>query len=133
MTAYFDYNVYTSLVDGEYSLEKILTGFPGINKVYYSASHVQEAYNITAPSSSQRKELIGKKLRKISEIIKDAYLYHEVASNKMHFLEEDPFVVFETISEFPFAQQAMNSFMNLVDKDQKEQFRTLMGVESRLT
>lgn len=129
MTAYLDYNIYTSIVDGDYTLQKLLGSFPSINKIYYSASHVQEVYNITAQSQSHRKELMDRKLLSISEITQNHYLYHEQATNKMHYLIEDPFIVLETISEFPFAQRAMNSFMNLATKEEKEMFRIMMGVD----
>lgn len=131
MKAYLDYNIFTSIEDGIFGIDKILNLDSSINEFPYSASHIQEADNITSSSDQQRNLYINRRLKTIGEISNSLYIYHELANNKIHFFKENPDTVLETIRDVPSAKMAMQGFMNLLSSQQKEELRIALGIDSK--
>jgi len=131
MTGYLDYNIFTSIDENEFTLNKIFDKVDrNIKRFPYSAAHIQEADNITSVNPEQRDTFINGRLDKIQEITNGLYLYQELSSNKVYFLNERPETVLETIRQVPFAKTAMQSFVNLIPSTQKKQLRETLGVRT---
>jgi len=130
MTAYLDNNIFIDIESGEYSLSDIMEQIDNnISKIFYSASHLQEANEITGNSSIERINRLHKRFKTITEITNNNYLYHELPSNNVYELIEEPSVVFETINDVPFAQNAMKGMINLIGEEQKISFRNQLNID----
>lgn len=126
--AYLDYNIFTSIEDGEIVLETIIKNIDfKINHIPFSPGHIQEVDNITGKTSRQREEFIAKRLSTIKQITKCLYIHEDLANN-VYFLTEEPKTVLETITEVPFAKSAMKMFTNLISNKEKEEFRNALGI-----
>ncbi len=131
MKAYLDYNIFTSIEDGELTLEALVTNVDKtINSFPFSAGHIQEVDNITGETNRQRKEYIAKRLATIKRITNCLYI-HEDLTNAVYFQTEEPETVLETITEVPFGKSAMKMFTNLISSNQKEDLRQALGIDSK--
>ena len=131
-TAYLDYNIFTAIEDGELTTDKILaTVDNNINAFPFSAGHIQEVDNITGKTEQQRQDFITKRLDTIGQISNRFYIYHELATNKIHWLTEEPKTVLDTIRQVPFGKTAMQMFNNLIAPNRKEEVRQALGIEPK--
>ncbi len=131
MTAYLDYNIFTSIEDNHYGIDKILKIDNSIKQFPYSSSHIQEVSNITAPNENQRATYIAKRLNTIYTISQGAYLYYDLDKMKMFLQTEHPDTVFDTITEIPFGTSAMKGFMNLLPPTMKDSLRQTLGIDAK--
>lgn len=132
MIAYLDNNIFIDLENSDISISDILRNVDNnITEFFYSASHLQEANEMTAETINKRKERLNKRFRTISEITNNNYLFHELPSNKVYKLIEKPSIVFDTINDVPFAQNIMKGMMNIVNEEQKEIFRKQLNIDSK--
>lgn len=130
MTAYFDNNIFIDIESESYLLSDVISKIDtNISKVFYSASHLQEANEITGSNSVERTNRLRKRFETISKITNNYYLYHELSSNRVYELIEEPYVVFDTINEVPFAQNAMKGMINIISEEQKESFRNQLNID----
>lgn len=130
MTAYLDNNIIIDIESESYSLSDLLGKFDNkISKVFYSASHLQEANEITGSNSIERTNRLNRRFETITKITKNNYLFHELLSNKVYELIEKPSVVFDTINDVPFAQNAMKGMINIISEKQKESFRNQLDID----
>ncbi len=130
MTAYLDNNILIDIESGHYSLSDIMSQIDNnISKIFYSASHLQEANEITGSNSIERTNRLYKRFNTITKITNNNYLYHELPSNNVYELIEEPSVVFETINDVPFAQNAMKGMINLISEDHKVSFRNQLNMD----
>ncbi len=84
MTAYFDNNIFIDIESESYSLSDLLSKVDNkISKVFYSASHLQEANEITGSNSIERTNRLNRRFETITKITNNNYLYHELPSNKV--------------------------------------------------
>ena len=131
MRAYLDYNIFASLEDEVISFAEIKRIDNSITDFPYSAAHIQEVSNITAPSDIKKIQFITKRLNTISTISNNSYLYHDLGSNQIKYLIEEPEEVFNTINQPSFGKPAMQMFMNLISAEQKEGIRLSLGVDPK--
>ena len=130
MTAYLDNNIFIDIESGYYLLSDIMRQIDNNSpKIFYSASHLQEANEITGSNSIERTNRLYKRFKTITEITNNNYLYHELPSNNVYELIEEPSVVFETINDVPFAQNAMKGMINLISEEQKVYFRDQLNID----
>jgi len=130
MKIYLDNNIFVCLENGSSTLSDLEEAINGkIDKIFYSASHIQEAFEIKGSTEEQRLDRIKKRLNTIEKITKCNYLY-ENSAHQIYELIENPLNVFKTVTEFPFAQNAMKIVLNIFSDEQKEQTRNLLNIES---
>lgn len=98
---YLDFNIYASIEAGEFTMESVSEKLntQEIVNVFYSAAHIYETDNITAPCQEIRKERILKRLDTIRMITKNMYLFHKLPSNNVRLLNENPIGIYNTITE----------------------------------
>ena len=82
MRAYLDYNIFTSIEDGQFTIDKIYEIDNDITELPFSASHIQEADNIEA-ISEKREFYIKQRLQTIKDISKCLYLYRSLADKEI--------------------------------------------------
>ncbi len=132
MKAYLDTNIYIDLEQNEYSLEDILNRVnPKIDKIYYSASHLQEAQEISGDNQEEIDYRIKKRVQTILEISKSNYIIEDL-ENQVWYKIEHPEIVLETIRDVPGTNEIMKSFTNLISIEQKDEFRKALGVNPAL-
>jgi len=130
MKAYLDYNIFTAIEDGDFSITKIFDKVDSaISEFPFSAAHIQEADNIFADTEQERNRFISKRLDTIKGITKGLYIYQEHPTNKIFWLTEEPGEVLETIRQVPFAKTSMNAFANLISNEQKQAVRQTLGID----
>jgi len=129
MKVYLDNNIFIYIENQTLKLSDIEKLIPRpIDKIFYSASHIQETLEIKGENESQRLERIKLRLKTISEVTKNTYI-NENLQNEVYEYIESPFEVIKTITEVP-TQSIMKSFMNIVSEEQKKELRKLMKIDS---
>jgi hypothetical protein len=132
MKAYLDYNIFVSLENGDFSLNKIFDNVDkNITTFPFSAAHIQEIDNILGNSEEQRNYFINKRLDTIKRVTNCHCIYQEHKTNKVSWLIEEPAIVLETIRQVPFAKISMKMFANLISNEQKEQVRQTLGIDTK--
>lgn len=129
MKVYPDNNIFIYLENGSLSLsdlEKVIEN--KIDKVFYSASHIQETLEIKGETEKQRIDRINKRLRTIEFVTKCNYLFENLDHQIIEQIET-PFEVIKTITDVSFVQNAMKGLINLFSKEQKEGWRKSLGIE----
>lgn len=130
MKAYLDYNIFTAIEDGNFSINRIYDKVDkAISEFPFSAAHIQEADNITADTDEARNIFISKRIQTIKSITNGLYIYQEPPTNKIFWLTEEPENVLETIRHVPFVKTSMRAFSNLISNDQKQAVRETLGIE----
>jgi hypothetical protein len=130
MTAYLDNNIFIYLEKGLFSVADLLENVnPDITDFFYSASHLQEAKEMTGKDNLELSVRLKTRFKTISEVTRNNYLFQELATRKVHKLVEKPSVVFETINEVSFAQNAMKHMMNLFTEEQKKELRKQLNID----
>lgn len=128
MKIYLDNNIFIYLENGSLTLSDLEEAINGkIDKIFYSASHIQEALEIKGSTEEQRLERINKRLNTIENITKCNYLYENLEHQTYELLEKP---VMKIVTEVSFAQNAMKSLLNFVSDEQKEQTRNILNIES---
>jgi len=131
MRVYLDNNIFVYLENGSLmvsDLENIIG--EKIDKIFFSASHIQETLEIKGETDEQRIERINIRLKTIEDITKGNYLNENVKNEVFEYLES-PFEVIETITEVSFAQNAMKGLINLISEGQKKETRQTLGIDSK--
>lgn len=122
---YLDWNIVIALAEGgNESLLAALTAArdKGHILVVFSAAHVQEADLITDnPGASTG--LSASRLRFLSELTHNAYLYYAADKCSPCLRVEDPEIVRQTINEVSFANPTMQAFVNMFGFDKMKVFR----------
>jgi len=129
MKIYLDNNIFISLENGSITpsnLEELVGN--KIDKIFYSASHIQETLEIKGETESKRLERIKKRLNTIEIITKCNYFYENLDNQVFEQLVK-PSKVLETITEVSFGQSAMKSLINLFSEKQKEEIRKSLNIE----
>jgi len=130
MTVYLDNNVLIDIEENILSINDLINVIDkNIHTFYYSASHIQEANEIKGENNEIINQRLSKRFDTISKVTNNNYLYIDLHSNDLIKICEKPFVVYQTINEVPFSQQAMKSMINMVSEDQKEAFRNLLNID----
>jgi hypothetical protein len=130
MLVYLDNNVICSIEDKTYSLSKIIENIKGTQIEFpYSHAHIQEADNITDSKNESRFELIYRRLKTLQHISRGQYIYHDRNLEKITVFNENPATVLKTIRQVPFAKPSMKGFLNVVTFEQREQIRTMLGID----
>lgn len=131
MTAYLDNNIIVDLEQEKISKDLLIQSTDDrIKKFYYSAAHLQEAHEFSG-SISERADKLKIRFETISEVTKDNYLFLELPSNTIRRLIESPKVVYDTITDVEFGQQAMKDMVNNVSEEQRELFRNQLGINPK--
>jgi hypothetical protein len=129
MRAYLDYNIFTSIENNEFEIDKILKNVnKNITEFPFSSAHIQEMESISAPTEEERNKFINRKIETIKQVTNCLYIFQEYPSNKVYPLKEDPLNVLETIREFPYANASIKIFINLISNDQKNEFFKALGI-----
>ena len=130
ITAYLDNNIFVDIEQNSLSTIDLLKNIDqNITDFFYSASHLQEANEITAETNSELKKRLEKRFRTISSVTNDNYLFQELKTNKVHKLKEIPSVVFNTINDVSFAKNMMKGMINTVSEAQKAEFRKQLNID----
>jgi hypothetical protein len=130
MTAYLDNNIIVNIEDNYITKNELLNNIDNrIVDIYYSAAHLQEAHEIKGIDENEIKDRLNKRIETIQNITSNNYLFHQLPSNKVLKLKENPLTVYKTITEISFGQNAMKSMMNIVDEEQKELFRNQLNID----
>ncbi|MFT4680720.1 MAG: hypothetical protein ACI9YU_000550 [Flavobacteriales bacterium] len=131
MTAYLDNNIFIYIENQTLSTADLLKNVSlDIKDFFYSASHLQEANEMTADNDFELSARLKTRFSTISEVTRNNYLYQELATKKVHKLIERPSVVFDTINEVKSTQSAMKQMVNTLSEKQKEEFRKHLNVDS---
>lgn len=131
MTAYIDNNVLISIENGDYSIDKIKSLFSDPKtRFFYSSAHVFEAEAFPGTSIQTKSAFLNNRFQTIREIFKKNYLFVDPKGNKITHIIEDPKEVYDTITLVPTGIDAMKNFMNLFSKEQKEEVRKSLGIET---
>jgi len=89
MKIYLDNNIFIYLENGSLTLSDLEEAINGkIDKIFYSASHIQEALEIKGSTEEQRLERINKRLNTIENITKCNYLYENLEHQTYELLEK---------------------------------------------
>ncbi len=126
MTAYLDNNIIIDIEEGKLSLEDI-SKITNTNEYYYSATHLQEANEITGDNKNI---MLSKRFNTLSSITKNNYLYIELNTNKVIKFKELPETVFQTINEVSFAQNLIKGLANMISEEQKKSIRQQLGISA---
>jgi hypothetical protein len=130
MTAYLDNNIFIYIENGSFSVTELLENVnPNITDFFYSASHLQEANEMAGKDNLELLVRLKTRFKTISEVTRNNYLFQELATRKVHKLVEKPSVVFETINQVSFAQNAMKQMMNLFTEEQKKELRKQLSID----
>jgi len=130
MTVYLDNNIFIDIEKGLYSIENLLKNVDkNLDRFFYSASHLQELNEIKAGTEEKLVERINKRFETISIVTNNNYLFHNRYKNEIVKLKEKPSIVYKTINEVPFAQNAMKQLINIVSEEQKELFRYQLNID----
>lgn len=129
MNVYLDNNIFIYLEEKSFAISDLeILIEDKIDKIFYSASHIQETLEIKGDNEEQRNQRIIKRLETIENITKGHYL-NENLNNEVFKLVESPFNVLKTITEVSFAQNAMKNLMNFINEDKKIEIQNLLGIE----
>lgn len=131
MNIYLDNNIFIYIEEKKLTVGDIenLIGNK-INKIFFSASHIQETLEIKGGNKEQRIERINKRLKTIETITNQCYI-NENLKNEVFEYKESPFNVIKTISEISFAQNAIRGLVNLISEEQKLEIQKLLDVNSK--
>lgn len=130
-SAYLDNNIIVDIENNLSSIEDLLENIDEeINVFFYSVAHIQEANEIIAETNEILKDRLKKRFETISLITNNNYLYHDLTAKNVFKLIENPDIVYETINKNNLAKYAMKSLTNLVSEEQKDLFRTELGIHS---
>lgn len=128
MIAYLDNNIIIDIEQGNLSEEVLRANIDSnIETFYYSAAHLQEAHEISGTLAEKRIRL-KRRFETISNITDNNYLFHELPTNKVHKLKESPKVVYQTITQVTYGQNAMKAMINNVTEDQKAIVRQQLDI-----
>lgn len=129
MKVYLDNNIFVYIENESLTVSELenIIG-KSIDKIYYSASHIQETLERKGETEERRIERINERLYTIEEVTKGNYLYEDL--NHV-FYEQivSPFEVIKTITEVDFAQSLMKKMSNLISEQQKEESRKLLKIK----
>ncbi|PWI28899.1 hypothetical protein DI383_14335 [Flavobacteriaceae bacterium LYZ1037] len=129
-TAYLDNNIFVDIEQNSLSINNLLKNIDqNITDFFYSASHLQEANEMTAKTKSELNNRLIKRFQTISSVTNNNYLFQELPSNKVHKLKEKPNVVYNTINDVPFARNMMKGMMSTVNEEQKAEFRKQLNID----
>lgn len=128
MKLYLDNNIFIYLENGTLQLSDIenLINEP-IEKIFFSASHIQETLEIKGKDEKERLERINTRLKTIEKITRNNYI-SENLKNEVYELIESPYQVLKTITEVP-AQSMMKIFANWISDEQKTEIRNQLNIE----
>ncbi|CAM2968124.1 hypothetical protein SAMN05444143_10169 [Flavobacterium succinicans] len=130
MKIYLDNNIFTSVEQNDYEIDKIRKLFNDEEIIFpFSAAHLQEANNITAATEEQRIVYLQKRFDTISRITQDFYIYHQLFPNEILWQTRKPKQVFETITDDPFSQIFMKFFTSFISAEKKEEIREKIGID----
>lgn len=129
MTVYLDNNIFIYLENGSLALTDLENSIENkIHKIFYSASHIQETLEIKGENEIQRVNRIDQRLKTIERVTANNYLYHD-QDDSFSELIESPYVVLETITQVPLAQQMMKGFSSFVSEPQKILIRETLNLD----
>ncbi len=112
------------LEDGVINKQNLLnTVDQNISEFFYSAAHLEEAYEIKSNSSEEKKRSLLRRFKTITDLTDNNYVLHELPSNRIIRYKETPSEVYRTITFVGFAQTMMKAMTNFVSETQKEEFR----------
>jgi rRNA-processing protein FCF1 len=127
-SAYLDNNIIVDIEKGNISLTSIIENInDDISTIYYSSAHLHEANEITGTNEEIQSRL-KTRFETLESVTNLNYLYHELPSNKVLKQNQKPTVVYSTINDVSFAQNAMKAMINLIQEEQKELIRIEMGL-----
>lgn len=114
---YLDWNIIISLADGRLPMLRFALAEAVDRRaivVPFSATHVQEADHIADGDGSNAPEgLAESRLRFLSELTQDAYLYNAGNSYCPAIIRQNPEEVRRTVNKVPFAKPAMRDFVDM--------------------
>lgn len=125
---YLDWNIIISLADGRLPmLRAALAEAVDIRAIVvpFSATHVQEADHI-ADGGRAPEGLAESRLRFLSELTEDTYLYNAGDSYSPAIIRQSPEEVRQIVNEVPFAKPAMRGFVDMFG------LSTMKGVRNEL-
>ena len=129
-TAYLDNNIFVDIEQNSLSINDLLENIDqNLTDFFYSASHLQEANEMTAETKNELNDRLIKRFQTISSVTNNNYLFQELPSNKVHKLKEKPSVVYNTINDVPFARNMMKGMMSTVNEEQKSEFRKQLNID----
>jgi hypothetical protein len=125
LLVYLDWNIVIALAEG--GNESLLAALAAARDkghilVVFSAAHVQEA-DLIADNPGAPAGLSVSRLRFLSELTHNAYLYNAADKYSPCLRVEDPEIVRQTINGVSFAKPAMQAFVNMFGFDQMKVFR----------
>jgi hypothetical protein len=131
MTVYLDNNIVVSIENGDYTLDKIKSILPDEKpRFFYSSAHIFEVESFPGNSIISKEELLVKRFDTVRKVFKNNYLYLDLNGNRLTHIVEDPQEVYDTITLVPFGISAMKGFMNLISKEQKDDIRQQLGIDT---
>ena len=129
-TAYLDNNILVDIEQNSLSIKNLLENVnQNLSDFFYSASHLQEANEMTAETKDELNNRLIKRFQTISSVTNNNYLFQELPSNKVHKLKEEPSVVYNTINDVPFARNMIKGMMSTVSEEQKAEFRKQLNID----
>lgn len=131
MKVYLDNNIFIYLEENKISLNDLEILIENkIDKILFSASHIQETLEIKGENEIQKNQRINTRLKVISEFTNNFYICENL-QNQVEEFEESPFSVIETITEVSFAQNAMKNLVNFITEEQKLEVQKMLGIDTK--
>ena len=131
MRVYLDNNIFVDIEEGNITIVELeeVAGFT-FDKIFFSASHINETVEIGGKDEEEMQERISRRLQTISDVTKNHYLHENLEGIVSEYIES-PSDVLKTITEVPFAQSAMKGMANFIGEDQREEVRKLLKIDSK--
>jgi plasmid maintenance system killer protein len=131
-TAYLDNNLFVDIEQNSLSVKNLLENIDqNLTDFFYSASHLQEANEMTAETNDELNKRLINRFQTITSVTNNNYLFQELPSNKVHKLKEKPNVVYNTINDVPFAKNMMKGMISTVSEEQKAEFRKQLKIDPK--
>ena len=128
MNIYLDNNIFIYLEERKISLSDLENLIENkIDKIFFSASHIQETLEIKGKDENEKNERINQRLKTIADFTNNCYI-NENLQNEVYEYDESPFSVIQTITEVSFAQNVMKEMVNFVSEEQKLESQKMLGI-----
>lgn len=128
-SAYLDNNIFIDIEQNFLSVNNLLENIDNnLTDFFYSASHLQEAKEMTAETNEELNNRLLKRFQTITSVTNNNYIFQELPSNYIYKFKEKPYVVFNTINEVPWVSNMMKGMMSLVSEKQKMEFRKQLNI-----
>lgn len=127
---YLDNNIIVDIENNRYTLDDVIQHCKlDEHKLPFSYAHI---FEMLETKGNNKEENLKKRKCTINNITKGKYLFHDQTNNNILLQSKSSEEVTDTINEIPPGTTSiMKSFVNLINKEQKDEYRSHIGIESK--